>query len=98
MFREGVDDLGVPDVIEEHAVDHVAFEDWEAGDFAVAADFPSSGRETDARLGARGQRLTQGNGRLRFSGYAGGGGWKDLESQGVRLLGLVGQNGFDLSL
>lgn len=35
-FVEGLDDLGVRDVVAEHAVDHVAGFEGEAGDFAVA--------------------------------------------------------------
>ena len=35
-FVQGVDDLGVGDVVAEHAVDHVADGVGEAGDFAVA--------------------------------------------------------------
>ena len=36
-FVEGVDDLGVRDVVAEHAVDHVPDGVREAGDFAVAS-------------------------------------------------------------
>ena len=36
VFFESPDNLGVRDVIPEHAVDHVAFGIREAGDFAVA--------------------------------------------------------------
>jgi len=36
VFVEGADDFGMGDIVAEHAVDHVAFEVGEAGDFAVA--------------------------------------------------------------
>jgi hypothetical protein len=42
-FIQGVDDILVGDVILEHAVDHVAFEEGEMGDFAIAG--PLSGFE-----------------------------------------------------
>jgi hypothetical protein len=42
-FIESVDDLGVRDVVAEHAVEHVAEGEGEAGDFAVAG--AGTGRE-----------------------------------------------------
>jgi hypothetical protein len=35
-FVEGVDDLGVRDIVAEHAVEHVAKSVGKAGDFAVS--------------------------------------------------------------
>lgn len=40
VFGESPGDFGVRDVVAEHAIDHVAFEVREAGDLAVATEFP----------------------------------------------------------
>jgi hypothetical protein len=41
VFAEGIFDSGMGNIVAEHAVDHVAFEVGEAGDFAI----PNFGRE-----------------------------------------------------
>jgi len=50
VFFESADNLGVRDVIAEHAVDHVEFGVREAGDFAVAGATLGFGGREDLKL------------------------------------------------
>jgi len=40
VFLEGIDDFGMSEIIPQHAIDHVAFEIRQPGNFAVACEFP----------------------------------------------------------
>ena len=64
VFIESADNLGVRDVVPEHAVDHVAFGVREAGDFAVAGARPGFGGRKDLKLRASGGDL-----RFRVRGF-----------------------------
>ena len=66
VFVKGADDFGVGDIVAEHAVDHVAFEVGQPGDFAVACRTPGSSLSDGAGDGqgrvfglARWQRLRE---------------------------------------
>ncbi len=59
VFFESAANLGVRDVVAEHAVDHVAFEVREVGDFAVAGARLGFGSRQDSKLRAIANRIEE---------------------------------------
>ena len=73
VFVESTDDFGIRNMVAEHAINHIALEVREVGDFAVASEF-SGGLPGGSGWLLDGCRVP-----------LGGGAWKDLKLRGVRV-------------